>query len=102
MLEKIWEIWGYFPKIWGKYGKYGVGINPAPPINYFNHKIFSFRTFGNLTSLRQRQQMRLQESFESMEECRERSIKDREDINAGKKPHTITPVIQINVIWFNV
>ena len=23
MYEKIWELWGIFPKIWVKYGNYG-------------------------------------------------------------------------------
>ena len=50
-----------------------------------------FRTFGNNNSLNQRQQLRLQESFETLAECKRRSLKELEELEEGKKrPHNHT------------
>ena len=46
------------------------------------------RTFGNFVSLNQRKKMRIQESFETISECKIRTEKKNEAINSGlKKKH---------------
>ena len=54
-----------------------------------NHKkeTADLRTFGTELSLSKRNKIRMTEYFETSEQCKERTFKDMEKIESGKKTH---------------